>query len=116
LPEFVERASEFFVDRVAPRLIGRRGRVPQHDMEALERQAREELEARIQRGRPAPEEWPGTAPADGGSPEPAFAPAVRPPVRVAAALRVFTLDVDLPTPASAPSSRPSPAPVSPTSN
>lgn len=83
-------------------------------MEALERQAREELEARIQRGRPAPEEWPDAPPPDGGSPEPAPPPAVRPPVRVAASLRVLTVDVKVPAPT--PASRPSPTPVSPTSN
>jgi len=64
---FLDRASTFLADRVAPRLVFGRSR-DEAALAELERQARDELDARIRLGRPGPEEWqrtvrPGSQPA-----------------------------------------------------
>ena len=64
---FLDRASTFLAERVAPRLVFGRLR-DEAALADLERQARDELDARIRLGRPGPEEWqrrvrPGSEPA-----------------------------------------------------
>ena len=52
----LERTTAFLVDRVAPKLIFGKLR-DEAALADLERQAREEIEARISLGRPGPEEY-----------------------------------------------------------
>ncbi len=54
---FLERATTFLVDCVAPRLLFGDKTSYSRSRAALEQEAREELEARIRMGRPGPEEW-----------------------------------------------------------
>jgi hypothetical protein len=53
---FVDRASIFLVDRVAPLMVFGKGPRNQPSLADLEREAREELDARIRMGRPGPDE------------------------------------------------------------
>lgn len=49
------------MERMAPLLLGKRGRRDPLLNEALQREAQAELESRILQGRPPPEEWPADA-------------------------------------------------------
>jgi hypothetical protein len=80
---FLERTTTFLVERVAPKLIFGQLR-DEAALAELERQAHAEIEARIRRGRPGPEEWrprPSRARGPAGSRSDG-APAPRPAVQV----------------------------------
>ena len=57
MEDFLNRTTEFFVNRVAPLLPCRGRTIDPAGRAELERQALDEIEARISRGRPGPEEW-----------------------------------------------------------
>ena len=82
---FLERTSAFLVERVAPKLIF--GKTDEAALAELERQAREEIEARIRLGRPGPKEArPRFRP-----PTPAPVPAPRVPVAASRPVGVHTV-------------------------
>ncbi len=73
---FLEWATDLMVDRVAPRMVLGKERRNQPSRADLEEQARAEIEARINMGRPAPEEWqPRARRSRPGVPAPVPAPA-----------------------------------------
>ena len=88
MTDFLNRTTDYFVNRVAPRLPGGRGTGDPARRAELERQALQEIQARISRGRPGPEEWGRGAPATEAPPPP--------DVDVAAPLRPVAVKVSLP--------------------
>jgi hypothetical protein len=73
---FLERTAAFLVERVAPKLIFGKLR-DEAALADLERQAREEIEARIRSGRPGPDEWRPRRPRSDAAPAPRRAVPVR---------------------------------------
>jgi hypothetical protein len=91
---FLDRAATFLADRVAPHLLLGKGPRNGLTLEAIERQASEEIQARIRMGRPGPEEARRTRPL------PAWA---QPRRRRTRRLDVIAVDLDaLATPLRAP--------------
>ncbi len=89
MADLLDRTTAYFVNRVAPMLLGRHVDVDSARRADLDRQALNELRARIGRGRPGPEEWRLGAPATMAMP---------PQIRMSPAIRPVAVQVCWPPP------------------